>query len=71
MNPTQTHKHMTKVLEPLQAAIDIFYTNSYFLSPETVASLRRHLDRLGRHFQVLQHITLEEEKRVGRRKSAT
>ena len=62
MNPTRKHRHMLKVVESLQAAIDIFYSNGSFLSEETVTALARHLNKMGQNYQVLQNLAFQDKQ---------
>ena len=69
MQPNRKHTHMTKVLESLQAAIEIFYTNSFFLSPETVTSLRGIWTGWGATSKCCSTLRSRKEELVGRRRS--
>ena len=56
-DPSPVNKHALKVVESLQAAYELMYGGSYFLSVEQVRELRKALTRLGQNFQQLSVLT--------------
>eukprot|EP00974_Lingulodinium_polyedra_P016037 1555989-Lingulodinium_polyedra.AAC.1 len=53
MAPSDSDKHVLKVLESFHAAYGLTYGASYFLSEEEARALGRHLTRVGLNCQRL------------------
>ena len=60
--PTRDHRHMTKVLESLAKMYELFYNASYFFDQDELAELKHHMDRMAKHYQVLQVQALAQGK---------
>ena len=53
VDPSELNKHGLKVIESLNAVYELLYSADYFLSTEQVRALRKHLTRMGSHYQLL------------------
>ena len=62
LNGCIQHKHMWKVVESLHIVMGIFEENSYFLPEAAAQKVEHHLTRLSQHYQMLQVLTMREEK---------
>ena len=62
LNPDRKSRHMRKVVESLQECMNIWYGNSYFLGASELDALKRHLTKVGQHYQVLQSSSMAAEE---------
>ena len=58
MAPSRSNRHILKIINSLDCIYRIFYDGSCFLGESELASLREHLDRLARHYQHMQVLSL-------------
>ena len=62
MLPSRTNQHVLKVVESLSKVYEVLYNGGYFLSDDELTLLKHHLDRMAKHFQLLQVQSFDDGK---------